>query len=149
MQSLFADKENEEKPKQELENTTKTYSKKTNDKNAAALKQKVLSAKNGSLTVAVAASEQAATDAAAAALQAAGTPIKMENGEASSEVKEEIKEGRPWGLCSGPADADSCVVHSTILPRTYWSYYSTVEEVKHQTFTVETYTSYIVPQLLM
>ena len=33
----------------------------------------------------------------------------------------------PWGACL--ADPESCAVHSTILPKTTWSYFSTIEEV--------------------
>ena len=34
---------------------------------------------------------------------------------------------KPWGMCT--ADIESCVVHSSILPRTHWSYYGTIDEV--------------------
>jgi hypothetical protein len=33
----------------------------------------------------------------------------------------------PWGACL--ADDEICPVHSFILPRTHWSYFSTVEEL--------------------
>jgi len=33
----------------------------------------------------------------------------------------------PWGACL--ADEETCPVHSFILPRTHWSYFSTVEEL--------------------
>ena len=45
-------------------------------------------------------------------------------------VKEEVEEKEaspPWGRClaSGP----DCPVHSAILPRTHWAFYSSVQEV--------------------
>ena len=49
------------------------------------------------------------------------------------EVKEELEEEKsipPWGRClaSGP----DCPVHSAILPRTHWAFYSSVQEVISQ-----------------
>ena len=48
-------------------------------------------------------------------------------------VKEEVEEKEaipPWGRClaSGP----DCPVHSAILPRTHWAFYSSVQEVIFQ-----------------
>lgn len=48
-------------------------------------------------------------------------------------VKEEAEEKEalpPWGRClaSGP----DCPVHSAILPRTHWAFYSSVQEVISQ-----------------
>ena len=49
-------------------------------------------------------------------------------------VKEEVEEEKeaiaPWGRClaSGP----DCPVHSAILPRTHWAFYSSVQEVISQ-----------------
>ena len=62
--------------------------------------------------------------------------IKMEQNYGSEVMKTEFKDEdgsedlkiiRPWGVCTG--DKESCVVHSSILPKTHWSYYSTIEEV--------------------
>ncbi len=33
----------------------------------------------------------------------------------------------PWGCCT--ADPETCLVHSTILPKTHWSYFNSIEEV--------------------
>ena len=110
-----SDKENDHNDdKKAVESAAKTYSKK---QNSAVLKQKVLSTKNGSLTV-----------------EAGSSEIKQEEVEPSSTPalateEEDVKPAAvlPWGLCS--ADMESCVVHSTILPRTFWSYYGSLEEV--------------------
>ena len=48
-------------------------------------------------------------------------------GEDEAAVKPQAADLRPWGLCI--PDPMNCTVHSTILPRTYWAYYSTVEDV--------------------
>jgi len=140
-ESNHSDKENDaesvDKKPLTQDNVTKTYSKKANN----ALKQKVLSAKNGSLTVAAGQAGGSAASSASDGIKQEDTSdslhselnIKTEDDEDSKTTASEDKKKpplsdlRPWGLCS--ADVDSCVVHSTILPRTYWSYYGTVEEV--------------------
>ena len=43
-----------------------------------------------------------------------------ENPAMSENVKSEVSEPKMWGVCL--ADMDNCTVHSTILPKTHWSY---------------------------
>jgi len=53
---------------------------------------------------------------------------KMETDEAKETATEEQKEPcAPWGICV--PDTDVCVVHSTILPKTRWSFFSSIEEL--------------------
>ena len=126
-----SDKENDDKssvPKMINDTVTKTYSKKTTN-NQAVLKQKVLSATNGSLGVHIGKTEDGVKENSTPSL------VKMENKEEvltkiernteESDDKRNVK--RPWGVCS--ADMENCVVHSSILPKTYWSYYGTIEDV--------------------
>jgi len=50
----------------------------------------------------------------------------MEVGTSGHEVKTETETGpKPWGICL--ADMDNCTVHSTILPKTHWSYIGSAE----------------------
>ena len=53
--------------------------------------------------------------------------LKEEEQEVKEEVEEEKEAIPPWGRClaSGP----DCPVHSAILPRTHWAFYSSVQEV--------------------
>jgi len=88
----------------------KTYSKK-----APVLKQKVLGTSNGSLAVQKK-EETKSTD----------TIEPMEVATEESEVKG-IPENPPWGCCL--ANGPDCPVHSNILPRTHWSFYSTIQEI--------------------
>jgi len=88
----------------------KTYSKKV-----PVLKQKVLGTSNGSLAVQKM-EESKPTDAT----------------EPTDEVNEEVAEKGvpehpPWGRCL--ATGADCPVHSSILPRTHWAFYSTVQEI--------------------
>ena len=87
----------------------------------------MLSAKNGTL----------ATSVALEAPSTSNGPMPMVNG-GTEEVKTcpvlvkrepttATASSLPWGACL--ADAESCTVHSTILPKTTWSYFSTIEEV--------------------
>merc|ERR1711997_1226421 len=125
-----SDKENEDKLGiSKNSDVTKTYSKKTN--NQTVLKQKVLSSSNGSLGV-----NGGPEKSESGKEQYADGTIKMEQNYGSEVMKtefmdddgsEDLKIIRPWGVCTG--DKESCVVHSSILPKTHWSYYSTIEEV--------------------
>ena len=59
--------------------------------------------------------------------------LPEEKKEEEQVVKEEVEEKEaipPWGRClaSGP----DCPVHSAILPRTHWAFYSSVQEVISQ-----------------
>eukprot|EP00092_Neocalanus_flemingeri_P010571 GFUD01011387.1.p1 GENE.GFUD01011387.1~~GFUD01011387.1.p1 ORF type:complete len:1574 (+),score=621.92 GFUD01011387.1:101-4822(+) len=89
----------------------KTYSKK-----APVLKQKVLGANNGSLSV-----------------QKEEEAKPMENGIETTSVETEevetkiIPEHPPWGRCL--ANGVDCPVHSNILPKAHWAFYSTMEEI--------------------
>ena len=59
------------------------------------------------------------------------SPQKLkEEEEVKMEVEEEKEAIAPWGRClaSGP----DCPVHSAILPRTHWAFYSSVQEVISQ-----------------
>lgn len=47
--------------------------------------------------------------------------------ELGKQQEEEKPVSPPWGLCTSPQD--TCTVHSTILPKTHWAFYSTVEEL--------------------
>ena len=135
-----SDKENDQEERKNLQEVSKTYSK----KQPAVLKQKVLSTKNGTLdcttSPSVTTTPTVSTSAAPpitpnnVAPEAVKTEIKEEIKE---EVKEEVvdltndisevKKELPWGLCL--ADTENCPVHSTILPKTHWSYYSTIEDL--------------------
>ena len=125
-----SDKENEDKLGiSKNSDVTKTYSKKTN--NQTVLKQKVLSSSNGSLEV-----NGGAEKSESGKEQYADGTIKLEQNYGSEVMRTEFKDEdgsedlkimRPWGVCTG--DKESCVVHSSILPKTHWSYYSTIEEV--------------------
>jgi bromodomain adjacent to zinc finger domain protein 1A len=112
-----SDKENDEN---KIKDSTKTYSK----KNAAAMKQKILSAKNGAVTsdgttVTETVSANGTVNAIPSGSQPPATPT----------VKKPVDEAEqaPWGACL--ADALTCPVHSTIMPRTHWSYFSSIEDV--------------------
>jgi len=88
----------------------KTYSKK-----APVLKQKVLGTSNGSLAVQKK-EETKPTD----------TTEPTEVATEEMEVKA-FPENPPWGCCL--ANGPDCPVHSNILPRTHWAFYSTVQEI--------------------
>jgi len=88
----------------------KTYSKK-----APVLKQKVLGTSNGSLAVQKK-EETKPTDIT--------EPTEVATEE--MEVKD-FPENPPWGCCL--ANGPDCPVHSNILPRTHWAFYSTVQEI--------------------
>ena len=138
-----SDKENDQEDSQK-KTDPKTYSKNKNNV------QKVLSTKNG--TVSTANPETASTSDD---IQVLG---EVRNGEIKNEIKNEIKEeqlvtevkkeqlvngtsehiksevdevkpetNKMWGVCL--ADMDNCTVHSTILPKTHWSYVGTIEEL--------------------
>ena len=91
----------------------KTYSKKN-----PMMKQNVLGTNNGSLSV-------------------QKTEVKsngLVNGEVKDETEEvetkmEVPSEQPWGLCLGPSRVDECAVHSEVLTRVTWSYYSSVDQV--------------------
>ena len=93
------------------------------------MKQKVLSAKNGTLATSV----NAAAAAAAEAPSTSNGP--MVNGGTAEDVKAVVKReptatsDLPWGACLGAGNREGCSVHSSILPKTTWSYFSTIEEV--------------------
>ena len=111
----------------------KTYSKKPNSQTV--LKQKVLSSTNGSLGVN---GEPNKTESNTKDHSSSDT-VKSEQISRLEGLNTETKENednedfkdtkimKPWGMCT--ADKESCVVHSSILPRTHWSYYSTIDEV--------------------
>ena len=112
--SPSSDKENKTKPPGSISvgEVNKTYSKKN-----PVLKQKVLSTSNGSLSV-----EEAA------ALN--GGPSKDEvKTEEEEETKMEVCSSPPWGRCLGVAAVTDCPVHSTVLPRVHWAYYSSSSQI--------------------
>merc|ERR1711915_288061 len=88
----------------------KTYSKKP-----PVLKQKILGSSNGSLSV-----------------NKIDEVKQAESSNVNTEVSEEsttkvFPDQPPWGTCL--ATGVDCPVHSNILPRAHWSFYSTVEEI--------------------
>ena len=132
-----SDKENEDKLALSKNNdVAKTYSKKSN--NQTVLKQKVLLSANGSLGVngEPDKTENNGKDSSSSTssnivkseqftnLESLKANLKTENEEQDSK---DVTIMKPWGMCT--ADKESCVVHSSILPKTHWSYYSTIEDI--------------------
>ena len=123
-----SDKENDN-----LEENTKTYSKKSNVLNS---QQKVLSAKNGTLEIA--STSKPEINGEVVTVNGVVNEIKSELKEINPEpmmidnIKPEVvldtKTLKPemWGICTRPME--TCTVHSTILPKTHWSYISSVED---------------------
>ncbi len=147
-----SDKENDQADDKKVMDVTKTYSKKGGVAGGggggsgaapSVLKQKVLSTKNGTLDVEGPASAAASSTAAEAGPADDDDVVILEvKGEsegdskkllAGSSVAEESADKKPqappipWGACL--ADQVNCPVHSTILPKTHWSYYCTTEEL--------------------
>ena len=130
--SQSSDKENElEESKKEM---TKTYSKTQNSK-ALAPKQTVLATMNGTLQTS---STSSATENSneikkeePCSTMVNGTTetamVKKEEPSTSGqEIKTETETGpKMWGICI--PDMDICTVHSTILPKTNWSYIGSAE----------------------
>lgn len=125
-----SDKENDQEENKSVGDVNKTYARKN-------LKQKVLSAKNGSL---VSSKTEAAATVNNENEASTSTQSNQDNDDNDDddvvEIKPEVnlEEEKPkfavatvWGACS--ADMDNCTVHSTILPKTHWSYFGTVEEL--------------------
>jgi len=69
---------------------------------------------------------EAVVDAKDAAATVVDKEVKAEEMETDVEM-EESAVAAPWGGCV--ADKDNCVVHSAILPKTHWSFYSTEEDL--------------------
>ena len=124
-----SDKENDNQE----ENTNKTYSKKP--ANVLNSQQKVLSTKNGTLEIASTSKPELMTSVNGEVVN--GDVIKneikselMSSEPMSVDIKPEtvIETKKPelWGICI--SDMDTCTVHSTILPKTHWSYISCVED---------------------
>ena len=127
-----SDKENDDKLSvSRNSDVTKTYSKKPN--NQTVLKQKVLSSTNGSLGV----NGEPNVNEINGKDPCLPDTVKSEQISKLESLKAEINENmdsnidnkimKPWGICT--ADVESCVVHSSILPRTHWSYFGTIDEV--------------------
>ncbi len=121
-----SDKENDQTEEPKMADVTKTYSKK-NPPTTPVLKQKILSAKNGALDV----EGSSSTSGSETVQGTSGAETKIEVKE-ESQTSTEHKltspaTSLPWGACV--ADQVNCPVHSTILPRTHWAYYSTAEEL--------------------
>ena len=93
----------------------KTYSKKN-----PVLKQNVLSTNNGSLSVQ---KTEFKTNGHV------NGDVKEEDAEAAVETKMEVPSECPWGLCLGQARVDECAVHSKVISRTTWAYYSSVNQM--------------------
>ena len=117
--SPSSDKENKSKIASNFSvgEVSKTYSKK-----APVLKQKVLSTSNGSLSV----QEEAAVNGVASSDQVKSED-QMKEEEEEEDTKMEVVTEPPWGRCL--ANGTECPVHSSILPRVHWSYYSTSEQI--------------------
>lgn len=149
-----SDKENDQQDeRKQLQDVSKTYSKKppatSTSASSSVLKQKVLSAKNGTLDMTSAAATVVPSPSSASSVPvtaAAATTTMTTTPQQSSSVNEnertpekksemcqmksEIKlenHVMPWGVCL--TDAENCQVHSTILPKTHWAYYGSVEEL--------------------
>ncbi len=125
-----SDKENDQADDKKVLDVTKTYSRKeatpsVSSASSSVLKQKVLSAKNGALDVSGPSSEIKAESKVADS-----EVVILDGPEEKPILTEDLKSSpisAPWGACL--ADQVNCPVHSTILPRTYWSYYSSEEEL--------------------
>ena len=124
-----SDKENDLEDKKD-----KNKGKKQQQQAAAAMKQKVLSAKNGTLGITASSPGGASVTPAAAvtpttssAMDSKDAVVKHEPAETDAASTSVLTAKLPWGACL--ADNESCPVHSTILPRTSWAYFSTIEEV--------------------
>jgi len=102
-------------PNLALGDVGKTYSKK-----APVLKQKVLGANNGSLSVKK--DEEIVENTELKPLENEGGSEETEDPETKASPEQP-----PWGRCL--ANDTDCPVHSSILPRTHWAFYSTVEEI--------------------
>ena len=128
-----SDKENE--LDESKKDTPKTYSKKP----ALAPKQTVLSTMNGSLHMKQEQSSENGTSTVSApedkplvngeivktSEEADVKPEAMEVDEVKTET--DTAASKLWGVCTHPKE--SCIVHSTILPKTQWSYIATTEEL--------------------
>ena len=128
-----SDKENDQEDgsnTNKISDVSKTYSK----KQPAILKQKILSTKNGGLE-----SQQQQTMELEPTTAGGSSTTPTVNGSSSpvedakdafnnksAVVKTEAPE-LPWGACL--ADNEACSVHSTIMPKTYWAYYSSASEL--------------------
>ena len=114
--SPSSDKENKTKPPANISvgEVSKTYSKKN-----PVLKQKVLSTSNGSLTV----KEEAAVNGVSG-------QDEMKTEPEAEEEDMEVCSSPPWGRCLGAANVSDCPVHSTILPRVHWAYYSSAKQIE-------------------
>ena len=66
------------------------------------------------------------TDQDSKALVVNGLDVEMEDVKPDLEDKKSVIKNEMWGICI--PDMDICTVHSTILPKTNWSYISTVED---------------------
>ena len=131
-----SDKENEDKLAiSKNSDTAKTYSKKSN--NQTVLKQKVLSSTNGSLGV-NGEPDKTENNVKDLSTSSSANIVKAEQITNLESLKTNIKNCeeqdskdvtimKPWGMCT--SDKESCVVHSSILPKTHWSYYSTIEDI--------------------
>lgn len=97
-------------PSMAVGEVAKTYGKKP-----PVLKQKVLGTSNGSLAV---------------KKEQESKPMDTtETTEETADIVESkvVPEHPPWGRCL--ASVEDCPVHSSILPRTHWAFYSNMEEI--------------------
>ena len=92
----------------------KTYSKKN-----PVLKQNVLGTNNGSLSV----------QKNEISMGHVNGEIKEEGTDEAADTKMEVPSEHPWGLCLGAARVDECAVHSKVINRVTWAYYSSVNQL--------------------
>ena len=121
-----SDKENNHEDLSATNVVSKTYMKKSNT--TPALTSKVLSPMNNG-TIDKDSSDACTSDKVKKEepIEAVIEPIKSETMEVN-DVKSETETGpKMWGICL--SDMDNCTVHSTILPKTHWSYIGNVEEL--------------------
>ena len=55
--------------------------------------------------------------------------VKEEDTDEAAESKMEVPSEHPWGLCLGSARVDECAVHSKVMTRVTWAYYSSVSQM--------------------
>ena len=125
-ESQGSDKENDQDEAQK-KSDVKTYSK---QKSCLGV-QKVLSTKNGTLQMS--ASQTAHQEGTSSEALEVKTEPGMVNG-TTEHIKMETNETdvkavstTMWGVCIHPQEV--CTVHSTILPKTYWSYISNPDDL--------------------
>ena len=132
-ESQGSDKENDQDEAQK-KSDVKTYSKQKSTLGV----QKVLSTKNGTLQMSASQTanqeQQQPSGTSSEALEVKTEPVGMVNGttehiKMETDIESDVKpvSTTMWGVCVHPQEV--CTVHSTILPKTYWSYISNPDDL--------------------